>query len=55
MDRDDIIEKLAFYFEIEPNEEGKYDLDDYDWQAGCSFNGSGIWLNLANIVEALAD
>lgn len=52
MERDEIIEALADYFGIEPNEEGEYDLDDYDWQSGCSFNGR--WMNLATIVEILS-
>ena len=55
MDREELIEKLAFYFGLEPDEEtGEYELDSYDWQAGCSMGG-GIWLNLANVVDALAD
>lgn len=54
MDREVIIDKLAFYFELEPEENGEFDLDSYDWQAGCSMGG-GLWLNLANVVEALAD
>lgn len=52
MDRDEIIEILADYYEIEPNEEGEFDLNEYDWQAGCSFNGK--WLNLATIVRLLS-
>lgn len=52
MDRDEIIYKLAEYFDIEPNENGEYDLSDYEWTAGCRFAGCA-WLNLANVVEAL--
>ncbi len=52
MDRDEIIYKLAEYFDIEPNENGEYDLSDYEWTAGCRFAGC-TWLNLANVVEAL--
>ena len=55
MDREEIIEKLATYFELEPEENGEFDLDSYDWQAGCCFSGSGIWLTLANVVDALAE
>lgn len=55
MDREEMIERLAEYFGIEPDEEtGEYDLNDYEWQAGCSFGG-GVWLNLANIIECLTD
>ena len=53
MERTEIIEKLAEYFGIEPDENGEYDLDSYDWQSGCSFKGT--WLSLANIVDCLAD
>ena len=53
MDREEIIEKLAEYFGIEPDENGDYDLDGYDWQSGCSFKGR--WLNLATIVECLSE
>lgn len=55
MDRKEIIERLAEYFGIDPDENGEYDLDSYDWQAGCSMGYGGIWLTLANVVEALAD
>jgi len=54
MERDEIIRRLAEYYRIEPDEEtGEYDLDDYDWQSGCSKNGR--WLCLAEVVEALTD
>ena len=53
MDRDEIIRRLAEYFRIERDENGEYDLDSYDWQAGCSKNGR--WLCLAEIVDALTD
>ena len=56
MDRDEIIEKLAYYFGLEPDDEtGEYDLDSYDWQAGCSMGRGGMWLNLANVVDALTE
>lgn len=55
MDRDEIIERLAVHFGIEPNENGEYDLDDYDWQAGCSMGLSSKWLCLAEVVVALTD
>ena len=54
MTRAELIEKLAEYFEIEPNENGEYNLNDYEWVAGCRFNGD-TWLNLKNIVECLAE
>lgn len=56
MDRDEIIHRLADCYGIDPDEEtGEYDLDSYDWQSGCGFNGSSRWLCLAEIVEALTD
>ena len=55
MDREEIIERLAEYFGIEPDENGEYDLNDYDWQAGASMGYGGMWLNLANVVEALTE
>lgn len=53
MDREEIIERLADYFGIEP-EDGDYDLDGYDWQSGAYLNGRE-WLSLAVIVDILAD
>lgn len=47
MERQEIMEALAQWFGIEPNENGEFDIDDYDWQAGCYVNG-GRWLILAN-------
>jgi len=52
MEREEIINKLAEYFDIEPNENGEYDLSDYEWTAGCRMDGY-TWLSLANVVEAL--
>ena len=53
MDRDEIIRRLAEYFEIEPDDEtGEYDLSGYEWRAGCRFNGD-IWLSLSEVVNAL--
>ena len=52
MTREEAIELLAEYFEIEPDENGEHDLNSYDWTSGCSMGG-GVWLNLANVIEAL--
>lgn len=49
--REDIIKMLASWFGIAPNEDGEYDTDDYEWQAGCYKNGK--WFCLAEIVECL--
>lgn len=53
MDRQEIMEYIAERFGIEPNENGEYDINDYDWQAGCYCNDG--WLNLAVIVEIVED
>ena len=54
--RDEIIEALAEAYGIEPNEDGKYDLNDYDWTAGCGgFHGDETWLSLKNVVNVLSD
>ena len=51
--KQEIIEALAREYNIEPNEDGEYDLTDYNWTAGCYSNGT--WMSLANIVYTLAD
>ena len=51
--KQEIIEALAREYHIEPNEDGTYNLNDYDWQAGCY--AGHTWLSLANIVYTLAD
>lgn len=51
MTRQEIMEVLAGWFEIEPNEDGEFDINDYDWQAGCYHNGH--WLSLAEIVKCI--
>lgn len=51
MSRQEIMEMLADWFHVDPDENGEYDINDYDWQSGCSFNGE--WLCLAEIVECL--
>jgi hypothetical protein len=51
MEIQEIMEALAEHYEIEPNENGDYDLEDYDWQAGCYTNGK--WMSLAEIVKII--
>lgn len=61
MTRTEMIEALATYFKIEPNENWEYDFNSMDWQGGCYIdtyhNGETeyVWLSLANVVEALED
>jgi hypothetical protein len=51
MERQEIMEALAEHYEIEPDENGEYDIEDYDWQAGCYTNGK--WMSLAEIVKIM--
>ena len=53
MERDEIIEYVAEKFNIEPNDDGTYDTNDYDWVAGC--NHDGVWLNLALVVDMIQE
>ncbi len=52
-ERNDIIRFVAERFNIEPNEDGDWDINDYDWQAGC--NHDGVWLNLALVVDMIQE
>lgn len=51
MDIENVIKALAEWYRIDPDENGEYNLNDYDWQSGCSKNGR--WLCLAEVVECL--
>ena len=51
MERQEIMKMLADWFRIEPDEDGTYDIDDYDWQAGCYKNGN--WFSLAEVVKCI--
>lgn len=56
-----MIEALADYFgaELDKDEDGKYDIDNYDWTSGC-YGGKNswcdrVWFSLKNVVRALED
>ena len=51
MNRQSIMEYVAEWFGIEPNEDGSFDINDYDWQAGC-YHGHKF-LNLEEIVKLI--
>ena len=51
MSRQTIMRIFAEHFGIEPEENGEYNIDDYDWQSGCYMNGR--WFCLAEIVEII--
>ena len=52
MTSEQVIEAVAEWYNIEPDEQtGKYDLDDYDWQSGCSHNGH--WVCIADVVGCI--
>lgn len=53
MDRQEIMEIIAEWFGIESDEDGNYDIDSYDWQAGCSMGYGGKWLCLAEMVKCI--
>lgn len=52
MERQEIMEKVAEWYGIEPDENGEYDIDSYDWQAGC-YIARGTFLNLAGVVRCI--
>ena len=60
MSRDEIVETVAEFFDIDiddisKDDDGHYDIhNDYDFQAGCSLGG-GKWLNLANVVRCIEE
>lgn len=52
MDKEKVIEALARCFRIDVNEDtNTYDINDYEFESGCSFNGR--WLCIKNVIEAL--
>lgn len=51
MERQEIMEALAVWFGIEPDENGEYDIDSYDWISGCYINGN--WLSLGEVVRCI--
>ena len=53
MEREEIMEMVAEWFEIEPDEDGTYNIDDYDWTAGCSMGRDRKWLCLAEVVRMI--
>ena len=53
MNRDEIMERVAEWFEISPDEDGTFDIDSYTWQAGCYLGVGGKWLNLAEVVYCI--
>lgn len=53
MDRQEIMEHVADWFGIEPDDNGWFDIEDYDWQAGCYLGSGRMFLNLASVVECI--
>lgn len=53
MTKNEMIEALAHHYRIEKDENGKYDLNDYEWDAGCYKNNR--WFSLAEVVSILED
>lgn len=52
MSREEIMEYVASYFGIEPDEDGEFDISGYDWQAGCYINRDQ-WMSLAEVVRCI--
>lgn len=48
MDREEIMERLADYFELEDVD---FDIDSYDWQAGYYIGDGRKFLCLAEVVK----
>ena len=51
MTSEQVIEHVAEWYNIEPNEDGAYDLKDYDWTSGCNFDGH--WMCLSDVVGCI--
>lgn len=54
--RETIMEAVARWFCVEPNEDGSYDINSCDWEAGSS-QGSldKPWISLKNFVLCMED
>ena len=58
IEKRDIIEYIAQHFGFEADENGNYDLHDYDWEAGCYAgrrDGEAIWMSAAEFVRIFDD
>ena len=52
MDRQEIMQAVAEYFGLAPDEEtGEYDINSYDWISGCYINRR--WLSLEEVVKCI--
>lgn len=51
MSKEEMIEALGRHYGCERNDNGEYDLSDYDWQSGCYKNGR--LFSLADVVDIL--
>lgn len=54
MTHEEIIKAVAEFYNVEPDENGGYNVSDYDFTAGCSL-GNGLWLNLASVVDCIEE
>lgn len=45
-----IASRIAEFFDIEPDEDGLFDLKSYDWVSGCSLGNGSDWLTLNKVV-----
>lgn len=51
MSKEEMVEALGRHYGCERNDDGEYDLNDYDWQSGCYKNGR--WFSLTDVVNIL--
>lgn len=49
MTRQEIVEKVAEFYEVEPNEES------YDFMSGVILKESGLWLNLSSVTDCIEE
>ena len=59
MNRVEVMERVATWFGIE-SEDGTFNINSYDWQAGCYTNTLGTdkdpkWMCLAEVVYLIED
>ena len=58
MSRQEIMERVARYFGVKPDEDGEYDISSYEWTAGCYTNskneyGETTFMSLAEFVKCI--
>ena len=53
--REEIMEHVAYFFGFDAtDDDGEYDLDSYDWTAGC-YIGRDSWLSPKQVVYCIEE